>query len=406
MNRRTGEIVPRVGDEPARLTAASPTGTHGKMINTALRCRRQVRQSTPWFCAVLSIGLLSCRPDRATGVDVGDTADWTSTLPLDTAVVVTTPTYERSGQAMHPDFAAAPAWWPNRGSYLAMTPYPGGDFSRENPSLLVSGDPVRWREITGGPTPIVFPKRGYLSDPDIVFNPEARELWMYYRYVGDENVIELVRSTDGRAWSAPEDVIHGANHTIVSPSVVRRGPNDWRMWVVNPGPAGCTSPGTRIDVRDSRNGREWTAPRRVTFPSPGPGYTPWHIEVQWIPSRQEYWAVFNAKTAGNCGTTALFLSTSADGETWATRSTPLLIAGDIAALSTIVYRTTFSYNAASDVITFWYSGAGTRDAKSGKLPWHTVVERRRREEVFARTGGRSIYSGQPIPPTIALPVPP
>jgi len=356
------------------------------------------------FAVALMIGGLSCRADRVLDVEAIDGSD---ALTLDAPVVLTTPTYDGSGQAVHPDFAAAPAWWMNQNSYLALTPYPGGDITKENPSLLMSTGTRRWRNIDGAPNPLVLPGDGYLSDPDILFDADSRQLWLYYRFVGGgKNVIKLIRSSDSQHWSEPEVVLSEYNHEVVSPSVVRRGPHDWWMWAVNSGPAGCGALATHVDLRHSKDGRTWDAPVKVDFPSPVAGYTPWHIDVQWIPSRWEYWAVYNAKIASNCATTAVFLSTSPDGTTWTARPVPLLVAGELPSLALIVYRATFAYDAASDAVTFWYSGASAAKDATDKLVWRTVSQRRRRTHVFDRTGGTLGANNLEIPKPVRLIHPP
>src|SRR5581483_11042398 len=35
------------------------------------------------------------------------------------------------------------------------------------------------------------------------------------------------------------------------------------------------------------------------------GVSAWHLDVQWIPSRNEFWMLFNGKTPGDCTTPAL-----------------------------------------------------------------------------------------------------
>jgi hypothetical protein len=205
---------------------------------------------------------LACRADRPVAVD--DVVEGSDALTLDAPLVLTTPTYDGSGQSVHPDYAAAPSWWANQNSYLAITPYPGGDITKENPSLLTGTSSRHWRTIDGAPNPLALPGEGYLSDPDIVFDPDSRQLWMYYRYVGGgKNVIKLIRSSDSKHWTEPVDVVSEYNHEVVSPSVVRRGPNDWWMWSVNAGPAGCGAIATEVDVRHST-----VASRRAMDPEP------------------------------------------------------------------------------------------------------------------------------------------
>ncbi len=100
--------------------------------------------------------------------------------------------------------------------------------------------------------------RSALSDPDQVFNPETNELWLYYRAVTTENEIFLIRGSGPSTWSTPTLVAHAANHSIVSPTVVRRGPGDWLMWAVNSGPEGCAGGATTVELRRSGDGVNWS----------------------------------------------------------------------------------------------------------------------------------------------------
>src|SRR4051812_43260793 len=92
-------------------------------------------------------------------------------------------TYDGSGQTVHPDVVSVPADWIGTRRYLAITPYPAGDGSKENPSIFGGDDIDVWRAPAGLTNPVVRPAGGYLSDPDIVYEPQRRELWMYYREV-------------------------------------------------------------------------------------------------------------------------------------------------------------------------------------------------------------------------------
>jgi hypothetical protein len=148
------------------------------------------------------------------------------------------------------------------------------------------------------------------------------------------------------------------------------------MWSVNSN-VGCTASTTTVELRRSTNGVDWSAPRTVSLSQPG--YSVWHIEVQWVPSRQEYWALYNGKTAGSCTTPALFLATSADGETWKTFPSPVLAHGVIREFEDIVYRSTFAYDPSDDAISFWYSGARY---ESPNYLWRSAYERRARTAVF------------------------
>jgi hypothetical protein len=49
---------------------------------------------------------------------------------------------------------------------------------------------------------------------------------------GADNIIYLIRSSDGLHWSEPVELFRAPNHQIVSPTVVRQGRGDWWMWSV------------------------------------------------------------------------------------------------------------------------------------------------------------------------------
>jgi hypothetical protein len=203
--------------------------------------------------------------------------------------------------------------------------------------------------------PIERPVVGYLSDPDEVFNPETNELWLYYRGVNSENEIFLVRGNAPTMWSSPTLVAAGANHTIVSPTVVRRGQGDWMMWSVNSGTAGCSGSSTTVELRTSADGINWSPPTTTDLTESG--VFAWHIDVEWIPARGEFWAIYNVKIPGSCTTSALHFARSVDGAHWTVEPGPVLRRGAIPAFADIVYRGSLLYNDASSTVTLWYSGA-------------------------------------------------
>jgi hypothetical protein len=287
------------------------------------------------------------------------------------------PTYDGSGQVVHPDHATSPAGLLSYPDHLAITPYPFGNPSWENPSLFAGRGALEWLLDKGASNPVVTPSAGYFSDPDLVYVPETGELWLYYRQVTESNLIHLIRSRDGIHWSPPMQVASAPNHQIISPSVVHRSPSEWWMWAINGGAAGCGGPSTTVEVRQSRDGKQWSAPRPVQLLQPG--FFAWHIDVAWIPSRSEFWAVYNVKAAGNCATPAVFVATSPNGVNWTTLDHPLLAKGSTPAFTDVVYRSTFSYDPVSDDIIFWYSGA-RYDGHA--YVWSAAVQRRTRKDVF------------------------
>ena len=287
-------------------------------------------------------------------------------------------TYDSSGQVVHPDVAVGPFEGLDDATRLVITPYPGSDPGRENPSLYLRDPGVGWVVPTGVTNPLVRPTAGYLSDPDILWLDDQREFRLFYRHVDMSNDLLVIRSSDGVNWSQPVAVVHAPNHEAVSPTVVRRAPDDWLMWTVNSGAAGCVSRNTTVELRRSVDGETWSEPTTVAL-SQGE-LMPWHIDVEWVPSLGEYWALFNAKQPGSCTTEALYLATSPDGLTWRTYPSPVLRRGAIPEFAEVVYRATFAYDARRDAVSIWHSGA--RFAM--RYEWHAAFERMRRSDLIDR----------------------
>ena len=296
-------------------------------------------------------------------------------------------TYDGSGEVVHPDVVSFSAPWNGHRFWNALTPYPNSAIQFENPSLYASEDGDSWTVPAGALNPLATTARGYLSDPDMVYEPISNQLWLYYREV--ENRAEkasgkpvhtadhvwLTTSSDGAVWSLPKRILSDAGKFVVSPSVVRLSENRWSMYAIDAGPNGCSAKSTRILLRTSQDGVTWNAPGPVQFVQPG--YLPWHLDVQYIESRHEYWALVAAYRASKgCTTTSLFLATSQDGRSWTTYPSPVMAPGEMPQFATAVYRSTFAF-AANDSVTIWFSGARTaRPAarkKPGVLEWSAAV---------------------------------
>lgn len=319
-------------------------------------------------------------------------------IPPDRLIPLELPTVDGSGQVVHPDVVVLPRSWEGGAARLAMaiTPYPYGDARQENPSLFVSGAGATWATPTGAQNPVVRPTGGYLSDPALAFDPSAHELRMYYReVVGPEDVIRLVTTPDGVRWSAPRETARVPSYGLVSPSVVRRSATHWLMWSVDGGAQGCADPQAHVDLRRSEDGVRWGAPTRVVLDQPGG--SPWHVDVTWIGHLHEYWALYNLKPSGTCATPAVYLATSPDGVHWTTSRNPVLQRSAVAAFADIVYRSSFVYTPADDMVTFYFSGARWNGTH---FVWSSAVERRSRAALFAdlqRPAPQRARRGLPAP---------
>jgi len=322
------------------------------------------------------------------GVACADSAGPVPPPPPNDIHLLTLQTFDGSGQAVHPDPAVTPPSWGASSTQLMVTPYPSGDASKENPSLFEGRSVDEWFVPEGVMNPIARPAAGYLSDPDELYNPDASELWLYYRGVTTQNEVFLIRATSPTQWSAPVLVASAPNHSIVSPTVVRRGAGDWMMWSVNSGTGGCTSASTTVELRRSSDGVNWSA--AVATDLAEEDNFPWHIDVEWIPSRGEFWSVYNVKVAGSCTTAALHFATSTDGVHWVPGHSAVLARGRIPAFEDIVYRGAVSYDAGANVVTLLYSGARFQDTR---YTWRVATEQMPLEAFLSRVNALAFPGG-------------
>ncbi len=318
---------------------------------------------------------------RAAGGRVAQASAYANPRPFSDVVSLPLQTYEGSGEVVHPDFVRLPTAWPGDPFRLVATPYPGGNQSYENPSFFTGSSGTSWAIPPGATNPLVTPLTGYYSDPDALYDPDANELCIYFRYVKDDNVIWMIHSSDGVRWSAPLLTLRAPNHMIVSPSIVRRSESEWMMWSGNAGTQGCGGPSTTVELRRSLDGIYWTNPETASLDERD-GFA-WHIDVEWIPSREEYWAVYPIKQAGSCVTDRLGFATSADGVHWRSYPSPLLLKGANDELRDIIYRSSIDYDAATGIVSLWYSGA-TYTGGIPQFSWHLAWERMSMSALFAR----------------------
>jgi hypothetical protein len=298
-----------------------------------------------------------------------------STLPalIEEPVELTAPTYENSGESVHPDVVEFPTGWNGWRYWLTMTPYPRSDFHVENPSILVSGDGVHLQVPQGLVNPVVS-HRGrpsdYNSDPELVYNQETNRLLMFYRFVDRRtNTIRVSSTVDGRTWREEPKAFWAKLHQAVSPTVaLGSAENPTRMWYVDAGRAGCKAQSSRVMLRnvvdgDSRlTGARWSDP--VATDLAQPGYVVWHMKVRYIPSKNEYWALYAAfpTTPAGCDIDDLFFARSTDGVHWKTYADPVLRHEDRAWTAAAIYRSSFLYDADADELRIWLSARGA-DAK-------------------------------------------
>ncbi len=299
--------------------------------------------------------------------------------------LLTTPTYDGSGELVHPDAVVFPQRWRGRRYWVSATPYPTGNPKYENPSIY-QGYTSRQMLIPSGVTnPLAKPGAlgGYLSDPDMLFDPDRDQLRMYYRQTtSDADLLYLITSDDGSQWSAPQRLFTGERYGLISPAIVRESANSWRMWSVSAVAQGCYSLNEEMSLtqRRSSDGLVWGEPEPVRLVVPG--RVPWHLDVQYIPAKQEYWALIAAYPQGtSCSRTSIYFARSSDGTDWNVSPNPLLGPNEFEPLNDLVYRSTFHYHEGSDAVTVWFSGARVGDGgfhfamASARYPYADLIRR-------------------------------
>lgn len=318
-------------------------------------------------------------------------------------------TYEGSGEVVHPDVVSFSAPWYGHRYWNAITPYPNSAIQFENPSVFVSNDGNSWAVPAGMKNPLARTDRGYLSDPDMVFEPTRGELWLYYREVEMARIanstkphiadhVWLTTSADAVRWSTPRRVVTDSVRYVVSPSIVRTPDGSWHMFQIDAGLDGCSAKSSRVVVRTSSNGIKWSTASDAGLVQPG--YVAWHMDVQYVAERAEYWALVAAYVSGQgCTNTSLFLVTSPDGRKWTSYPSPVLARGELPQFSSAVYRSTFAYGADNNV-TIWYSGARIAKLGSKKRPatlaWSAAVSHTTAGVLLARVRDKTRAKGFPV----------
>ena len=307
--------------------------------------------------------------ELATSVNVTPT----SPTPFTPLVRLEVPTYERSGQAVHPDVVRFKSAWQGWEYWMAVTPFPRGNEAFENPSILVSHDGLRWQVPAGLVNPLVrTPGRaGYNSDPDLSYDAAGNRLVLLYREVSvRQNLIRSTTSTDGVHWTRPILVFRRPNHNMVSPTLTFGAAGTPMLWYVDAGSKKCSERITHVMMQTGNEAgalvpsapeRGWTAPRATLTQ---PGLNIWHIDVSWIPERREYWAVYVAYPIRHCSGQNLYFARSGDGVAWTTYSIPFLRRDEAAWTTGTLYRSSVMYDASRDVIQFFISGAAANKT------WH------------------------------------
>lgn len=304
------------------------------------------------------------------------------TGPLDHAVTfLTIPTYDGQNQPVHPDVIYFPEGWNGYKYWMAHTPFTNQDYIVEEIDVVASNDGQIWEIPTGGSLPVVPDDPDYHhADPDILYNPDTDELWLYFlagplpgSNAPNSNVLlKLTKSSDGISWSSPNTLISAEN--LTSPALVRLKTDEWYLFYVQASSDSWHDMTTNfVAHRTSSDGKNWGPEQDtgLTFP----GYYPWHMEVKHIPSKSEYWALVQAVPALSTepgqpgGGDVLLFARGKEPASWTNVYTQPVLermeAPDLVWDHHRLYRSSFIYHPASDLLEVWYSGLTRTESHIG-----------------------------------------
>lgn len=305
-------------------------------------------------------GLLSINVNSGRFDDFSFTSD-TSTIGVTdpdsvtathAATPLTVPTYEGSGQLVHPkvlDMEVELGPGMTFGGYryvMAFTPYPNSVDDHENPSIVASQDGDTWEVPAGLTNPITTlpAEADYHSDTHLVLSQDGTKVYCFYRRtVGTETTLYHKSSTDLVTWSA-ETLVYVLAGTELSPSIVWDG-SQYRIYYLS-GTANGLAYRTFADI---------DAPVVSSFVQcTVANLTPriyWHGDVIRT-AAGEYQAVFMTHPEPG----ALVFGASADGESWAIGTNPFLeVDAGISWVDTSIYRSSF-VRTAEGQWDLWYPG--------------------------------------------------
>ncbi|WP_052090935.1 cell wall-binding repeat-containing protein [Desulfosporosinus sp. HMP52] len=203
---------------------------------------------------------------------------------------IETPTYEGSGQAVHPsviDFQTEYSFetWGGFRYWMALTPYPYFNSAFENPSILVSSDGLNWISPPGIKNPLFFQpgslRNHYNSDPELVYDPDQNTLILYWRECR-ENAFERIWVVKiSPDYKQSEKILcfekawdYQKSGLVLSPTIWRKNAKEWYMWT--------TDGRLSMQLYTSTDGITWSSGQPCSAPwdTWNGGYIPWHIAAK------------------------------------------------------------------------------------------------------------------------------
>lgn len=264
-------------------------------------------------------------------VDVNSGNDVASTdliTKLSAPRKLTVPSYDGSGQNVHPSIVSFRSAWHGHRYWMAITPYPNTQDQYENPSILVSDDGDTWSVPSGltnpiFPGPTTNPINGvhvHNNDPCLVYYNS--KLYCYFNTWNTETgATRLYRmdSSDGVTWGNGTECTFAESGrqtepswTVLSPSIIKLSSGWVLLW----------GQYKKMYRATSSDGISWSAPEKIAFDLPD-NIDMWHCSFSY--EFNGYICVLSAhKDNETQNDNALYIGKSDDGLTFFFNPTPIL----------------------------------------------------------------------------------
>ena len=236
------------------------------------------------------------------------------------------PIYNYCGntQNVHPKVLYFPDSLYGHHYWMSYTPYPKGNPKYENPCVAFSDDGITWQNISQNPLDVpINTNQRYNSDPHLLYNEQAKQLELWYRYADEQEQEEILyrrTSTDGLNWGEKEMILKnsGARNCALYLSPTAYFDNGkYHIWSVS-------AKTYTINYYESTTGKDWQFIRSIdlNYQYSGKTFRPWHIDAIYADGLYRLTIMVKENSPGT--TWCLFYSESEDNEHWAVPKIMLL----------------------------------------------------------------------------------
>lgn len=221
---------------------------------------------------IISVTCLYNRTNVCTGKDTSNKSNALKKLDF--------PTAYNTSEITHTSLINFPNRWHGYKYWLAATPYPKGDSSKENPHIFVSNNLIDWSIPKGLTNPLdeIDTKKtpnNYNSDTHLIYNEKKKHLELFWRYVDKINntiTIYYITSKNGIDWTDKQVSYYGVfkKSDMLSPAIIKEK-DIYMLWYVDDD--------FKINYRESKDLKIWSNPTIVNISFENSKLASWHIDI-------------------------------------------------------------------------------------------------------------------------------